>query len=173
MELTQQNTAATEEKKKSGSFQIIVFKQGDEEYALTIDQIKEVVITPNITKMPQTPDYIKGVANIRGNIIAILDLEEKFNLRRTNIQTTGSNYTLVIESEDFKMGILVREVPNTLSITNSDFDESVNIISDAHSESNYIRGIVKVNTKLIILIDIFKVIDQEMVSLLKKNAVAA
>ena len=58
--------------------QLIIFKLAGEEYGLSIDQIKEVVLTPRVAKMPQTPAYIKGVANIRGNIIAIMDLEQKF-----------------------------------------------------------------------------------------------
>jgi purine-binding chemotaxis protein CheW len=154
------------------SLQIVVFKLGNEEYGLHIDQIKEVVITPNITKMPQTPSYVKGVANIRGNVIAIFDLEERFNLTRT-IQERGSKYTLVVESEDVKMGLLVTEVPNTVSVNASDLDESVGIINDANAESNYIKGIIKAGNRLIILIDIFKVIDQEMTNSLKKAAAVA
>ena len=83
----------------SSTQQIVVFKLGNEEYGLKIDQIKEVVITPAITKMPQTPSYMKGVANIRGNVIAILDLEEKFSLaNQTETRSAGANFTLVIES---------------------------------------------------------------------------
>lgn len=154
----------------TGNFQIIVFKQGEEEYALSIDQIKEVVITPSITRMPQTPSFVRGVANIRGNIIAIVDLEEMFGLKRTNTNHLGKNFTLVVESDDLKMGILVHEVPNTLSVAQKDFDESVNIINDSHVNSNYIRGIIKANQRLIILIDIFKVIDHEMLHAIKKTA---
>jgi purine-binding chemotaxis protein CheW len=164
---------AQEDKKKSGSFQIIVFKQGGEEYALTIDQIKEVVITPTITRMPQTPPYIKGVANIRGNIIAILDLEEKFNLTQGTDVNAGQNYTLVVESNDFKMGILVREVPNTLTVTAANFDDSLAIISDLSSEANYVKGVIKIENRLIVLIDIFKVLDTEILGNFKKNVVAA
>src|SRR5688572_14676974 len=137
MEATLEANTDTDKKSKSGQFQIIVFKQGDEEYALQIDQIKEVVMTPTITRMPQTPPYIKGVANIRGNIIAIMDLEEMFNLRRTNAGE-GNNFTLVVQSDDVKMGLLVREVPNTLSVSAANFDESVNIIHDSHVDSGYI-----------------------------------
>jgi purine-binding chemotaxis protein CheW len=156
----------------SRTLQIVVFKLGNEEYGLHIDQIKEVVITPNITRMPQTPPYIKGVANIRGNVIAIFDLEERFNLFRT-IQTQGSKYTLVVESDEVKMGLLVTEVPNTVTVNASDLDESIGIINDAHAENNYIKGIVKTGKRLIILIDIFKVVDQEMSVAIKKAAVAA
>lgn len=154
----------------SNNFQIIVFKQGEEEYALRIDQIKEVVITPNITRMPQTPSFVRGVANIRGNIIAIVDLEEMFGLKRTQTNSLGKNFTLVVESDDLKMGILVHEVPNTLSVSSKDFDESVNIVNDSRVNSNYIRGIIKSGNRLIILIDIFKVIDHEMIHSLKKGA---
>jgi len=165
---------ATQEKSSTGTitgnFQIIVFKQGEEEYALHIDQIKEVVITPNITRMPQTPAFVRGVANIRGNIIAIVNLEEMFGLKQTHSTTEGKNFTLVVESEDLKMGILVNEVPNTLSVTQKDFDESVNIIQDSKVNNNYIRGIIKSNKRLIILIDIFKVIDHELLHTLKRGA---
>lgn len=172
METATEQIKTTADAKKAGSFQIIVFKQGNEEYALSIDQIKEVVITPTITRMPQTLPYIKGVANIRGNIIAILDLEEKFNIKRSDDQHNGNHYTLVVESEDFKMGVLVREVPNTLTISASDFDESMNIITDVTSESNYVKGIVKIQGRLIILIDIFKVINQDVMSALRKTTAA-
>ena len=156
----------------SRSLQIVVFKLGHEEYGLHIDQIKEVVITPNITKMPQTPSFVKGVANIRGNVITIFDLEDRFNLTRT-IQERGSKYTLVVESEDVKMGLLVNEVPNTVTVNAADLDESVGIITDANAETHYIKGIIKTGQRLIILIDIFKVIDLETVNSLKKSPVAA
>ncbi len=166
------NNNTDQSKGSHRSLQIVVFKLGNEEYGLHIDQIKEVVITPNITKMPQTPSYVKGVANIRGNVIAIFDLEDRFNLTRT-IQERGSKYTLVVESEDVKMGLLVNEVPNTVTVNRSDLDESVGIINDANAESNYIKGIIKAGNRLIILIDIFKVIDHEMTNTLKKAVAAA
>lgn len=158
----------------NGAQQIVVFKLGQEEYGLPIDQIKEVVITPTITRMPQTPLFVQGVANIRGNVIALLDLENKFALQRNNDSVhSGNRYTLVIESEEFKMGILVREVPNTLSISSADIESSV-FMGDQQSEQAYITGIVKLDKRLIIMIDIFKVInEQEAQQLVKKNQVEA
>lgn len=167
-----------EEKKANNNtdhrmLQIVVFKLGNEEYGLHIDQIKEVVITPVITKMPQTPDYLKGVANIRGNVIAIFDLEERFGLIKHAASESAHKYTLVVESEDVKLGLLVNEVPNTISVNRSDLDESVGIINDTNTESNYIRGIIRSGDRLIILIDIFKVIDQEMTQSTRKTASVA
>ena len=157
-----------EKKSAHSTLQIVVFKLGLEEYGLHIDQIKEVVITPNITRMPQTPSYVRGVANIRGNVIAIFDLEDRFNLAKEGTQGNSNKYTLVVESEDVKLGLLVNEVPNTVSVNAGDLDETVSIINDANTESNYIKGIIKSGTRLIILIDIFRVIDQEMTSSIKK-----
>lgn len=149
--------------------QIVVFKLGEEEYGLPIEQIKEVVITPTITKMPQTPSFVKGVANIRGNIIAILDLEEKFGLfREKKDDSFGSNFTLVIESEDYKMGVLVREVPNTLSISSRSIEETV-FTGDPQADQSYISGIVKLDKRLIIMIDIFKVINEQEAQMFRKQ----
>lgn len=169
MESSQKTLAANVKAKEENTyntFQLIVFKQGSEEYGLHIDQIKEVVLTPNITKMPQTPSYVKGVANIRGNIIAIVDLEEKFGIQKqegTEHKSTN-NYTLVVESEDFKIGVLVQEVPNTLTVSESNIDETVNVVHDNSVEQNYIKGIVKLEDRLIILIDIFRVMSEQEIS---------
>ncbi|MBC7920405.1 MAG: purine-binding chemotaxis protein CheW [Ferruginibacter sp.] len=150
--------------------QLIVFKQGQEEYGLTIDQIKEVVITPPITRMPQTPSFVKGVANIRGNIIAIIDLEEKFGLRSPSDEAPSvGHYTLVVESEEFKIGILVKEVPNTLTVSEADIEESTNLVLEGAAEGNYLKGIVKVKDRLIILMDIFQVMRQPDIRLALKK----
>lgn len=157
-------------------FQLIVFKLGEEEYGLHIDQIKEVVRTPAITRLPQTPPYVKGVANIRGNIIAIVDLEEKFGLGLAAHAGEGSQpqvagkYTLVLESEEVKAGILVKEVPNTLNVTMAELEDVANLVNDGSSEQSYIKGIVKRENRLIIMIDIFRVMNgQELAGLFKRN----
>ena len=162
---------------------LIVFKLGEEEYSLQIDQIREIVRTPELTSMPQTPSYIKGVANIRGNIIVIVDLEEKFeipvshlnqaalkdrdqekeNNKNINKISETHKFTLVIESDQFKIGILVREVPKTLAASDDEIDESLNIVHDSSVEGNYIKGIVKVDDRIIILIDILKVMSESEV----------
>ena len=159
--------------KSADRHQLIVFKLGTEEYGIHIDQIKEVVLTPRVTRMPQMPAYVKGVANIRGNILAIVDLEEKFGIGRIAApEEATSNYTLVAESKDFNIGILVKEVPNTLSVMASDIDETVNVVQDAAESSNYILGIVKIDDRLVILIDLFKIMQTNDVSGVFKETVA-
>ncbi|MGB0166251.1 MAG: chemotaxis protein CheW [Luteibaculum sp.] len=155
--------AYKEEKEKGKMMQLIIFKLGSEEYALHIDQIKEVVLTPNIAKIPQTPDYIKGVANIRGNIIAIVDLERKFNLAKGSKeeQEKKGNYTLVVESESFKIGVLVMEVPNTLTVSEADIDKSSTVLQYSNLNQDCIKGIVKAGDRMVIMVDMIKMMESE------------
>lgn len=159
------NEAGKEITKREASerIQLIIFKLGSEEYGLSIDQIKEVVLTPRIARMPQTPSYIKGVANIRGNIIAIMDLEQKFGLTKTvyNESNENSNYTLVVESDEYKVGVLVKEVPNTLSISVSDIDTASNFVQYTSLDSESVIGVVKSGERMIIMIDMIKLIEAE------------
>ena len=139
--------------------QLIVFKLGGEDYALEISQIKEVVPTPNIAKVPLTPAFVEGVANIRGNILAIVNLEKKFGLPVSE-NSGKSTYTLVIESDEVQVGFLVHEVPNTLSIPLGDIDESPLVIQESAQEKGYIKGIVKSSNRLIILLDLPNIISK-------------
>ena len=151
-----------EPNKKGGpTIQIIVFKLGGEEYALEIDKIKEVVPTPPIAKVPLSPDFVKGVANIRGNILAIVDLEIKFNLAmQTQHDEKVPHYTLVVDGDDLNMAVLVRQVPNTLTVALEEIDQSPSIIQGQSEEKSYIKGIVKLEKRLIILIDLHSIISK-------------
>ncbi len=162
-EVQAQAAAYQEDQDKGRMVQLIIFKLGNEEYALHIDQIKEVVLTPSVAKIPQTTEYIKGVANIRGNIIAIVDLEKKFNLTKKQAEEdeqTG-NYTLVVESEAFKIGVLVTEVPNTLTVSEADIDNNTSVLQYSSLEEECIRGIVKSGERMIIMVDMIKMMESE------------
>lgn len=138
------------------SQRIIVFKFGSEEYAIEIDLIKEVVLTPKIAKMPNTPDYVKGVANIRGSVTVILDVEEKFhlnNLGATQNKKFGA-YTIVIENQLYKLGILVDNVPDTLTIQTENIEQHNSTLKFSNIDEHIIKGVVKHDNRMIILIDI-------------------
>ncbi len=149
-----------EQKNEGQRVQLIIFKLGNEEYALNIDQIKEVVLTPGIAKIPQTPHYIKGVANIRGNIIAIVDLEQKFGLKQVE-EEVHSQYTLVVESESFKIGVLVKEVPDTLTVVENDIDKTSTVLQYSNLDEKCIKGIVKSGDRMIIMVDMIKMMEAE------------
>ncbi|MCU0433403.1 MAG: chemotaxis protein CheW [Bacteroidia bacterium] len=142
----------------SRRIQLIVFRLGTEEYAITIDQIKEVVHTPRIARMPHLPEYIVGVANVRGNIVALIDLEKKFNIAPHDTKTATQAYTLVVESNELKAGIQVKEVPNTLSVYENEIDNATGFLQYSSLDAGSITGIVKSGRRMIILLDIIKLI---------------
>ena len=124
--------------------------------------MKEIVLTPRIAKVPQTPSYLKGVANIRGNVIAIIDLEEKFNLVSDQAEESSeANYTLVIASDDYKVGVLVKDVPNTLTVDASEIESSGDIIQFSSLREECIDGIVKVDDRMIINVNVMELVKSD------------
>ncbi len=159
-EVKTQASMESQQASASERLQIIIIKLGQQEYALPIDHVKEIVLTPGIAKMPQTPEYVKGVANIRGTIIAIMDLEQKFQLTDHHKDDGYYNYTLVIESDEFKVGILVHNVPATLTIEKDQIDESTSVLQYTSLDEDCIQGVIKSDNRLIILLDIIELIRQ-------------
>ncbi|WP_375418467.1 chemotaxis protein CheW [uncultured Hymenobacter sp.] len=139
--------------------QLIVFQLGDEEYGIRIGQVKEVTVTPEITKMPKTPGFIKGIANLRGDIIAILDLEERFQLRRSGRELPTSSFTIAVEAPGYTIGLLVREVPRPLSLPLSLLEPAPDFLQDSGQRDKYLEGIAKLpEGGVIIVLDLLKLL---------------
>ncbi|QNF34574.1 purine-binding chemotaxis protein CheW [Adhaeribacter swui] len=154
------------------SLHLIVFKLGAEEYGIRIEQVKEVTITPEIARMPKTPPFIKGIANIRGDIIAVMDLEERFRItpvvpENNDATKVRNTYTLVLEAKDYTMGLMVREVPQSLTIPVSRIEKTPTFIQDLNINDNYIEGIGKLGNRLIIVLDFEKILTFEEIEQLK------
>jgi purine-binding chemotaxis protein CheW len=139
---------------------LIVFPVGDEEYAIPIDMVREVVKIPPIAPIPQVPKYIEGVANIRGNVFAILDLYKKI-IQGQQQDKAGHNYVMVIQNEEFKIAVAVNRVPDTIVINGNDVDQSPVMIAQSTADESYIKGIVKLEERMIILINILEMIKAE------------
>ena len=150
---------------------LIVFKLGTEEYGIRIEQVKEVTLTPEIARMPKTPAFIKGVANIRGDIIAVMDLEERFQIRPVaEPEGTGASrksYTLVLEAKDYTIGLVVREVPQSLTLPISRIDKAPSFLQESNIIDHYIEGIGKLGSRLIIVLDTHKILTYEETEQLK------
>lgn len=140
--------------------QLIVFQLGDEEYGIRIEQVKEVTITPEVVKMPKTPPFIKGIANLRGDIIAIVDLEERFQLRPAGRPVPEVSYTLAVEAPDYTLGLLVREVPRPLTLPVSLIEPAPEFVQDSGQKEKYLEGIAKLpgGAGVIIVLDMPKLL---------------
>jgi purine-binding chemotaxis protein CheW len=147
---------------------LIVFKIGTEEFGIRIEQVKEVTVTPEIARMPRTPSFIKGVANIRGDIIAIMDLETRFGIPPASVPLKESKqtYTLVIETDNYTIGVMVKEVPQSLTVSVSQIDRTPGMIHAINVSENFIDGIAKEDGRLIIIIDMQKILKAEEIEML-------
>ncbi|MEP4093715.1 chemotaxis protein CheW [Reichenbachiella sp.] len=139
---------------------LVVFPVGNEEYAFEIAQIKEVVPVPPISSLPQTKSYVKGVANVRGNVLAVIDLARKFGLQKT-LNDDYTNYVIVIKSEEVKVAVASNQVPETLMIKDSQIDNTADIMRKSGNEQNFIKGIIKKDSRMIIFIDVLEMVENE------------
>lgn len=140
--------------------QLIVFRLGDEDYGIRIEQVKEVTVTPEVVKMPKTPPFIKGIANLRGDIIAIVDLEERFQLRPAGRPVPDFSYTLAVEAADYTLGLMVREVPRPVTLPVSLIEAAPEFVQDSGQREKYLEGIARLpdSDGVIIVLDMAKLL---------------
>ncbi len=151
---------------KGQKLHLIVFHLGKQEYALEIDRTREVVVTPEISEVPHMPHYVKGLVNIRENVIVALDLEKKYGLSKDE---AVYRYIIVIKSKDYNVGILSREVPTTFIVEGERLSSPSGYMSDASIDINYIKGIVRDKDRLVYLIDIQELIEGDQVGILPES----
>lgn len=148
-----------EELQQKSFNQFCVFKSHDEEYAIPINLVKEVVPFPKIASVSQMPSYIIGMTNVRGNIYGVLDLGTFFNTSSGN--ASEMKYLLVLEHDIFQMAIAIPNVPDTLMAS----EDMIEQLSAARLKSvigqKYLKGIIKKDRRMIILFDILGIISSE------------
>ncbi len=158
--------------------QLIVFRLGLEEYAVRIAQVKEITVTPEIARMPRTPAFLRGVANIRGELIAVLDLEERFQLTPAPLADPADRrtYTLVVEAADYSIGILVRQMPQATTVPAALLEQAPDFFRTLSINDKYIEGLVRLSDqdRVIILLDLLRLLQPaEILQLSPPNAVIA
>ncbi len=138
------------------------FVLGSEEYGLEILKVQEINGMMDITRVPRTPQYVHGVINLRGRVIPIISLRDKFKM--PSIEDTEKTCIIVVQvkyQEDaLTMGIIVDEVSEVLTI-GAESIEPPPSFGGGMEETDYITGIGKLTDKVVILLDIDQVLDAE------------
>ncbi len=134
--------------------QVVGFRIGNETYGVRIAAVREIVRVPEITSVPNAPDAIEGVINLRGKIIPVMDLRKRFGL--TEIQSDKKNRILVVELDNKMLGLIVNSASEVLKIPPSDVEAPGSLFTDG--ESGYVTGVGKLKGRLIILLDIAKLL---------------
>jgi purine-binding chemotaxis protein CheW len=167
-------SAAQQQYKETGSGsmqddeqQYLTFIMAGEEYGVDILAVQEIRGWEPTTVVPNAPDYIKGVINLRGTIVPIMDLRSRFNLERVEYSPVTVVIILKVETErgGRVMGIVVDAVSDVHSISDSDTRNSPELIEDLNTE--FIRSLVSVDDNMIILLDVQRLltIDKQVLNI--------
>jgi purine-binding chemotaxis protein CheW len=138
--------------------QMVLFKLGSETYGLDIATVHEIIRMQPITKVPKTPFYVEGVINLRGKTIPVIDMGKRFGMEK--VERDKSNRIVVVNLEDTTMGIIVDSVTEVLSISNDSIEPVSDIVTT--SNSDYLAGIAKLTDKMVILLELNKLLSREM-----------
>jgi len=134
---------------------IVGFRVGREVFGVPISLIHEIVRVPEITSVPDAPGYVQGVINLRGKIVSVVDLRRRFG--ETDIKPNKKNRILVSEMHGKLVGLIVDSASEVLKIPESDVE--LPPVFD-QGELNYVTGVGKLNGRLIILIDLNKILQK-------------
>lgn len=142
----------------SGSeLQVVTFNLGKEEFAVPILQIQEINRLVEITRVPKSPNFVEGVINLRGKVIPVLDLRKRFGLPEAEL---GKFARIVVVSMDNRMvGLIVDSVSEVLRLPESAVEPAPPIVAGIDAE--YIRGLGKIEGRLLILLDLSKILTQD------------
>lgn len=139
--------------------QVVVFLLGNEEYGISISQVREIIQHEGATKIPNRSNYMEGIINLRGKIIPLVDLSVKF---RTETVDAVKLRAIIIETAGQELGIIVDAVTEVLKLDDSEI-ESVPVTAASY---DYVRGLGKKNGRLLILLDVERLFDsRELVEL--------
>jgi len=156
-----------DDRKSKVEIQLVVFKIGDEEFGVEINQVREIVKLVSITRMPKAPVFIEGVVNLRGQIITVIDLAKRLDLPSTG--KTESTRIMVVEVGDFTVGMIVDSVSEVLRLSSDDIEEAPSLI-DTEVHERYLRGVGKSNDRLLILLDLNEVLSSDEIHHIAKHA---
>ncbi len=141
--------------------QLVVFRlmQDDQicEYGVPITKVQEIIPMATPTKMPQTPDFVEGIINLRGKIIPIIDLKKRFEMGKSDL--TGDTRSVVVEVEGQTIGIIVDEVSEVLRLQVDSIEPPPAVIGGITAE--YLTGVGKLENRLLILLDMDKILNEK------------
>ncbi|WP_031484117.1 chemotaxis protein CheW [Maridesulfovibrio frigidus] len=142
--------------------QLVTFSIAEEEFGVDILAVQEIIRTMEITKVPRAPVFVEGVINLRGKVIPIVDLRSKFGLEtRAHDQHTR---IIVIEITDMIIGFVVDSVSEVLRIPANTIEPPPPVVSGLESE--YISGVGKLEDRLLILLDLNRLLSDDEQELL-------
>ncbi len=137
--------------------QYVIFKLEGESYGIPIEYVKTIEKMTEMTRVPNAPEYVEGVINLRGEVVPIINMRKRFDLPVP--EEAGDTRTIILELEEISVGMIVDSSSEVLSIEDSAIDQTISL--DAAVQDDHIRGIGKIDERMIILLNLYKVLQLE------------
>lgn len=134
----------------------VVFKLDEEEYGIDIMRVKEVTEFVDVTKVPNTPHFVEGIINLRGEITPIINLKKRFS--KPEETANIAHRVLVLNLEDKLVGFMVDDASQVITMDDSQIQETPAII--AGEDKKYIEGIGKLEERMVIILDLVQVLNE-------------
>lgn len=134
--------------------QIVGLRVGRETYGVPISLVREIVRVPEITAVPNSQKHVEGVINLRGKIISVVDLRKRFG--ETEIETNRKNRIVVVELENRTVGLIVNAASEVLKISPADVEPPSSVFLS--NDIDYVTGVGKLKDRLVILLDLNKLL---------------
>lgn len=151
------------------SIQLVGFKVGREFFGLDIASVREIVRVPDITQVPETPDFVEGVINLRGRIVPVIDLRKRLGVGGS--EKKRENRVLIAENGGRMVGLVVDSASEVMRMDSESIKPPPDIITNLGVD--YITGVADFQDRLIILLDLSKILDvKTMVQLQKAGSKA-
>ncbi len=138
-----------------GVRQLVVFELANEVYGINIGTVREIIRMQTVTYVPDSPDFVEGVINLRGRVIPVVDLRKRFGLPVT--EATNESRVLVVDISGDDIGVIVDAVTEVQRISEDSVEPTTTLVTT--EDSYYIEGIAKVDDQLLILLDLDKALD--------------
>jgi purine-binding chemotaxis protein CheW len=152
--------------------QLVVFDLASEHYGVDISDVREIMRMQSVTRVPGAMAYVEGVINLRGKVLPVLDLRKRLGMKVA--EQTDESRIVVIDIADGEVGVIVDAVTEVLRIPSSSIEPPSAMITQGTAD--YLRGIAKLPNRLIILLDVNKLLsnmaDSEAIARVLANAAA-
>lgn len=147
--------------------QLVVFRLGQEEYGVSIMQVQEIKKVTEITRVPYTQPYIKGVINLRGSVLPVMDLRLRLSLPQTDY--TEDTRIMIAKVNDTPIGMIVDAVSEVMTLSQNQIEPPQSIVSGIAAQ--YLSGVGKQDNRLIIMLNLDEIISgREAIKTVQANS---
>ncbi|MUK89040.1 chemotaxis protein CheW [Ornithinibacillus sp. L9] len=143
---------------------VIVFTLKGQRFGVDVQQVISIEKIQEITKVPRTSEFIKGVINLRGETIPIVDLKERLEIEQT--ESSPNNRFLIVQVEDVQVGLIVDSATDVLDINTDAIQPAPKMIGGV--QEVFLQGVAKLESELLIMLDLGRVLDLEQTNEIKE-----